>query len=263
MENIHKILLIGVLLTLLTLFSLKLYNTLVYSRIKVREINSADINISTTKIEELIKNFQKYLKCPDLTIEYGVVDNYSRIFNMLNKKKKKITIPRWVMPSVGYEIDYLLASIWYNTKRYQNDKELKKFNLFWSVIPKLAYFIYSLTTVISMMLFIMYFFFSEDRIMIEGIFMWLIRIPIFQALSFLTFFIIISCLYFSTKGKNWLETKYEREIVSFVDSECIGYKTDIIAARVYSLEFNKLNFEIFRFNQKTENTKFLGPFVCI
>ncbi|QEH61607.1 transmembrane protein [Spiroplasma chinense] len=260
MDNMSRIVYLATILTFITLLTLKVYNTIAYSKIKVININSADINISTSKINELIEKFLIYLNATELSVVYGESDTYSRISNMLNKNKKVIEIPKWFMPSVGYELDYIIASIWYNVTIYKKDKDLKKFNLISNILPKVFLFIYSIAIFFVFLLFIL------NNVIISKIdnfhsFLWYIeRYHVLDAIAITSFLGYIITIYNSTKLKYFLEAKYERDIVKFVDKECSGYKSDISAARVYALDIEKLHYNIFRFNSKTSHLKFLGPF---
>ncbi|AKX34455.1 transmembrane protein [Spiroplasma litorale] len=265
MSDLNKILLIALILTLICFFTLKLFYTVLYSKIKILEINSPDANISTSKIDEIINNLKIYLKASDFNIDYGSKDNYQRIYQMLNKKKKTIEIPKWIMPSIGYELDYIIASIWYNIKVYQKDNFLKKFNFFASVIPFIFLIIFYLFTILSFILYIVYYFVLNNPVDIVSnkFYEFLLTYPILQIIAITSFLLLVIDMFYINRIKLILETKYESEIIAFVDEYCQSYRYDITAARVYATNFNRINFKIFRFNSKTLNMKFLGPFTFL
>ncbi|AGR40950.1 hypothetical protein [Spiroplasma taiwanense] len=262
MESLTKILLIALILAFLTLLTIKILNTLFCSKVEIREIQSADSNISSSKIEEIIKKFQHYLKIDDLKVNYADTDTYIRITDILRKRNKEINIPKWIMPSVGYELDYILANIWYSAKLYQKNKQVKKAQLFIKWLPLIFSNLFYLNFLISIFLSILYISFFTSTYPGEFL-LFLFRIPIFEVFGLVSFLILITIIFFLNNIKSHLELKYEREIISFVNNECAGYKSDISAARVYATGFEKLIFKIFRWNSKTSNLKFLGPFTIL
>ncbi|WP_338985427.1 hypothetical protein [Spiroplasma endosymbiont of Diplazon laetatorius] len=254
-----KVLLIFLVFSLISFITIRIYNSYVMNKVVVHEINSADSNISSSKIDSIISKFKIYLRAEDLQITYGETENYCRVNQMLSKRKKQINIPKWIMPSVGYELDYILASIWFNTKLYQKDSEIRKLNMIIKWIPMFLYIIYFSTMIIS---FVIYFL-NTDAIIAENpsnFLMFIFSKPIFEFICITAYITIMTLVFFSNQLKSKLEEKYEREIFQFVKNECESYKTDISAARVYAREFNKLDFKIFKFNAKTQNLKFFGPF---
>ncbi|QHX36484.1 hypothetical protein SBIUS_v1c02310 [Spiroplasma sp. BIUS-1] len=262
MDSLEKVLLIALGLSLISLITIRIYNTFSLNKVVVHEINSADSNISSAKIETIISKFKIYLRAEELEVTYGENEGYSRINQMLNKRKKQINIPKWIMPSVGYELDYILASIWFNTKLFQKDKDLVKLNVIIKWFPLLLKLIYALCFIAS---FVIYFINKEALITSSGskFLIFIFNRPVFQ-LTGLMAFLAMTILSFTTNSlKEKLEEKYEREIIQFVKNECESYKQDISAARIYSKEFNKLDFKIFRFNAKTSNLKFVGPFTIL
>ncbi|AHI52652.1 hypothetical protein [Spiroplasma culicicola] len=260
MSSLSLIIYLAVVLSFMTIIFLKTYNTILYSKIEVKHINSADINISTSKINEIMNSFLKFLNVNDLKINYGEHEQYLRVHQMLNKSNKTIDIPRWVMPSVGYELDYLLASIWYNCKIYNKDKEVKKYNFLVNILPAVFIFIYFILFAVWVVFIITISFFLREEDIIRSFLSvfqtyYLLEIP-----TIICFIVYISMIFLSPKLKYYLETKYEREIIDFVNSEFSGYKADIAAARVYALEIGKVHFGFFKLSGKTINIKFLGPF---
>ncbi|AUM62486.1 hypothetical protein [Spiroplasma monobiae] len=262
MDSLTKVLLIALVLSLIVLLTLRLYNTFVLNRVVVHEINSADSNISSGKIESIIAKFKTYLRAEELNISYGENENYLRVNQMLNKKHKTIAIPKWIMPSVGYELDYILASIWFNTKLFQKDSEIKKFQLIIKWIPLLLHLVYYITIVIS---FLLYFLNKEEIVQSTGskFLIFIFEKPVFELIAVTSFLAIVIVIFASNNLKMRLEEKYEMEIIQFVKNECESYKKDISAARIYSKEFGKIDFKIFKFNAKTSNLKFVGPFTLL
>ncbi|WP_339021443.1 hypothetical protein [Spiroplasma endosymbiont of Atherix ibis] len=262
MDSLTKVLLIALGLSLITLITIRIFNTFSLNRIVIHEINSADNNISSSKIDALIAKFKVYLKIEELNISYGETESYYRINQMLSKRKKQITIPKWIMPSVGYELDYILASIWFNAKLYQRDKEIKKIQLILKWIPLFLYIVYFLTFILS---FVIYFLDKQSIIQATSskLLIFIFSKPLFELIAIIVFLAIIILIFSSNILKIRLEEKYEKEIISFVKNECESYKMDISAARIYAKSFNKLDFKIFRFNAKTSNLKFVGPFTIL
>ncbi|ASP28580.1 transmembrane protein [Spiroplasma corruscae] len=265
MTDLDKILLVAIVSSLICIFSLKLIYTFLYSRYQIMEINSPDSNISTSKIEEIIQNLKTYLKATDLNIEYANKDSYQRIYQMLNKRQKTIQIPKWFMPSVGYELDYIIASIWYNVKLYQKDKYIKKFNFISVIMPLFLSIIYYLFVFLSFLLYLInYFIFTNPVDLIANPIMnFLISYPIIQIICITSFLVLLINIFYVNRLKSILEAKFEIEIIAFVDQYCTSYKHDISAARVYSNNIQRINLKIFRFNSKTSNMKFLGPFTFL
>ncbi|WP_342258503.1 hypothetical protein [Spiroplasma endosymbiont of Dioctria linearis] len=262
MDSLNKILLIALGLSLISLITIRIFNTFSLNKIIIHEINTADSNISSSKIDSIISKFKVYLRAEELNVIYGETESYSRINQMINKRKKQIVIPKWIMPSVGYELDYILASIWFNTKLYQKDKDIKKFQLIVKWIPLFLYTIYYSTLITA----IVFSFLDKTSIIKENPSKFLIFIfekPIFEFISISSFLFIVTLIFFSNSLKNGLEEKYEMEIIQFVKNECESYKKDISIARIYSKEFNKIDFKVFRFNSKTSNLKFVGPFTLL
>ncbi|QBQ07495.1 hypothetical protein SGLAD_v1c02960 [Spiroplasma gladiatoris] len=250
-------------MTIACLITIKIFDTFIYSNAKIININSADINISTSKINEIISKFLEHLKIDDLKVIYGDHNSYIRVTKMLNKNKKQIDIPKWIMPSVGYELDYLLGSIWYSSKIYQKDKYVKRFNLIAQVLPTFFIFAYLLFFVLNIILIILNKYVLSSADYYGSIFEFLGKYFILDMFVIILFIFYISSLYFATKQKINIETLYERDIVKFVDENCVGYKSDIGAARVHSIKIDKLFFNTFMFNKKTSNMKFLGPFTLL
>ncbi|QGS51709.1 hypothetical protein [Spiroplasma tabanidicola] len=250
-------------LTLVCLITLKMFNIYIYSSIKVVNINSADINISTSKINDITTKLVSYLNVTDLKIIYGETDFYCRITKMLNRKKQLVEIPKWIMPSVGYELDYLIASIWYNSKLYKKDKYIKRYNFVAQILPSTFILIYIVALILDLILIILNKYILSDFDYYGSFFEFLGKFFILDFIAILFFFMYITCLFFATKHKINIEATYEREIVKFVDENCEGYKSDIGAARVYSLKIDKLYLNTFLFNKKTSNIKFCGPFTML
>ncbi|AKU80114.1 hypothetical protein [Spiroplasma turonicum] len=265
MSDLNKILLIALVLAIICLLSIRMIYTYMYSKINVYEINSPDSNISTSKIDDIIKNLKVFLNANDLKIEYANKENYQRIYQMLNKKKKTIEIPKWFMPSVGYEIDYIIASIWFNVKLYQKDKFIKRYCLLSVLVPLLLNVLFYLFFLLSIgtLIFIYLNQNNPEIFYANKVLTFLIDYPIFQILCLSTFIILLINSFYINKYKSLLESKYESEIISFVDKSCESYKFDIAAARVHSNNFPRINFKILRFNSKTINMKYLGPFTYL
>ncbi|AGR41950.1 hypothetical protein [Spiroplasma diminutum] len=262
MFSINGFFLIAMILSFVCLLTIRLYNTFSLSKVIVHEINSADSNISSSKVESIIERFKIYLRAEELNIIYGETENYYRVNQMLNKRKKQITIPKWIMPSVGYELDYILASIWYNTKLIQKDKDIRKLEWIVKWFPIFLNLIY----ILSFLAAIVFLFLDKDSIIKSNpskFLIFLFNMPVFELISITTFLLIVILMFFTNSLKSILEEKYEMEIIHFVNNECESYKKDISVARVYSKSFNKLDFKIFRINMKTTNLKFVGPFTLL
>ncbi|AUB31370.1 hypothetical protein [Spiroplasma floricola] len=262
MDSLTKVLLIALGLSLISLIIIRIFNTFSLNRIAIHEINSADSNISSSKIDSIIQKFKVYLKIEELNISYGETESYYRINQMLNKRKKQITIPKWIMPSVGYELDYILASIWFNAKLFQKDRDIKKMQLILKWIPLFLYIVYFSTFILS---FVIYFLNKEAIIQATSskFLIFIFSKPLMELISLTVFLSIVILIFSSNILKIRLEEKYENEIIGFVKNECESYKMDISAARIYAKEFNKLDFKIFRINAKTSNLKFVGPFTLL
>lgn len=247
----------------ISILVLKFFNITEYSKINIVEINSADKNISSARIEEIINKFILYLGLTnaEIKINYGNSDTYSQIYSMLNRRKKEINIPKWIMPSVGYELDYLLASIWYNVKLYKKDKGVRKMQFFISVAPFMFMFIYYIFIFLIVALLIIRVFIMDEIYFNSSFLYEIFNFKILELISLTFYFLFIICEFNTTRMKMLLEMNYERNIVKFVDEELGGYKADLSAARLYAIEVKKLNYETFRINSKTQNIKYLGPFV--
>ncbi|AOG60203.1 hypothetical protein SHELI_v1c02480 [Spiroplasma helicoides] len=255
-----NIVFLGSILTLVSLVTIKIFNIISYSNIKIVQINSADINISTGKISEIIEKFKKYLDIEDLQIKYGETESYCNVGNMLNARKKIIEIPKWVMPSVGYELDYLLGSIWYNACLYKKESFIKKYNLAAYKLQIMFMFIYLLVIVLNFCLFFtLEFILKEEDI--SSSYLYLIwSYHILDVIDIFAFLFYISFQFLAAKSKLNLESMYERKLIKFVDEELAGYKSDLATARIFALQITKLYFSLFKINSKTSNLKFLGPF---
>ncbi|ARU92046.1 transmembrane protein [Spiroplasma clarkii] len=265
MSNLDIIFYVAIGGSLLTIFCKKIFNFFDYSKVEVAEINSADKNISSARVEEIIKAFMNYLGITQdqLKINYETGESYTKIFTMLNRRKKVINIPKWVMPSVGYELDYLLASIWYNAKLFKKDKGIRRMQIIAHTLPLVAGCIYVLALCLAItLLFVKVLIMNE--IDFESSFLSIIyKIKILETICLVFYAIYLLCEVNSLQIKFLLESNYERNIVKFVDEELTGYKSDITAARLYAVQIKKMHFDSFRFNSKTSNLKFLGPFVCL
>lgn len=265
MNNIDVIFYVAVIGSLVAILMRKLFNFTEYSKLNVVEINSADQNISSAKVAEMIKKFLLYLDIREneLKVNYESTETYSRVFSMLNRKRKEITIPKWVLPSVGYEIDYLLASIWYNVKLFKKDKGVRRMQLVAHIFPIIFIFTYYLLLTLVFILFLTRTFIMPEAEFKTSFLFTIANWKILEVTNLAFFILYIICEFYSTKIKMLLEINYERSIIKFVDEELIGYKNDISAARVFALQVRKMNYDSFRINAKTSNLKYLGPFVTL
>lgn len=262
MEKVNLILLIILGLMFVLLLAIRAVNTLTYMKLNVPEIKSADINISTSKIATLIEGFTNFLGVSDLKIEYGTSEDYCKPFKMLNRKTNQVNIPKWVMPSVGYELDYLFGSIWLNAMLYKKDKDLNKFRILMNVFPIVGRMFFYFGFIVAITLYVIYqvdFTVITTNEFLNGLY----KIPVIQFFGISGFLLVVSSHMVVNNFKINLESKYERSITKFVEQECSGYKSDVVAARFYAIQFQKVSFSIFKGSKQTRYIKFLGPFVSL
>ncbi|WP_339022474.1 hypothetical protein [Spiroplasma endosymbiont of Crioceris asparagi] len=241
--------------------SLKISITFIYGRAQVPSINNGSLTVSDKIIQETGDAAIKYLNS-DLTFEYSNEYYYSSIYNHLNKKQKKIIVPQWKQVSAGYELDYVLASIWFNAMLFKKNKAIRFWKLVTTTIPSFCRNLFLISAVFIASLYLLdhysnKMFLAKHHILIEIILLFLLFI------FFIMFFIYLFCILYANNKKTIIESMYEKDMAAFFKTELRGYVEDIVAARTYSVNIPKVDFQIIRLNVKTENVKYFGPFAMI
>ncbi|WP_338971726.1 hypothetical protein [Spiroplasma endosymbiont of Panorpa germanica] len=260
LNSMNLILIVALLSTIVFLLSIRLYFSLYYSRTEVPLIKSADINISSAKIEEMIQKFQFYTNCTDLKIIYERDVPYVKTFCNLKRKKKLILIPIVTFNSVGYEIDYILGQIWIASKIYNRNTNIMNYRRVVVIIPIYFRVIYYLFMFFSFALYILAKINFEEIILQNSFLLFLYRVPVLSLTSISAFIGIVILFLMAQNLKISLEDYYEMEVSIFVKDQMTGYKSDYLAARVYSRSIPYLLIPTFRITKNVEFMKYFGPF---
>ncbi|SYV96000.1 Uncharacterised protein, partial [Mycoplasma putrefaciens] len=91
---------------------LYLFCTKSYLNHTVPYINSSNNNITSTEINNLIKNFQIMFNLKEYQVIYTDTEKMIKIFKNVHKNKKQIFISKRIFESTGYELDYLISRLW-------------------------------------------------------------------------------------------------------------------------------------------------------
>ncbi|AXK51436.1 hypothetical protein [Spiroplasma alleghenense] len=260
LSNMNFLLLITVASTFLFLVGVRLYFTLYHNKMEVPVIKSADINISSSKIDEMIRLFQIYSNCADLKVVYERQNSYIKTFCNLNRKKKLIIIPTITINSVGYEIDYILGRIWTAAKIYNKNPNIMNYRRLTIIYPIFFKIVYYAFLVFSIILFILSKVDYENIILSNSFLFFLYRIPILSITTIAAFLGLIILFVMAQNSKINLEDYYEMEVSVFVKDQLVGYQSDYLAARVYSRSIPYLQIPIMKFSRSTDNIKYFGPF---
>ncbi|AHI53651.1 transmembrane protein [Spiroplasma sabaudiense Ar-1343] len=260
--HVNLVLIITVISTLVALFSIRFYFSNYYNNLKVPIIKSADINIASSKINQIIKEFLFYNKCSELQVIYENQANYIKTFSGLDRKKKIIYLPKIQFNSVGYELDYILGRIWVACRLYKNNNNIKYYRSITTTFPLFFKIIYY-SSVVATISFFIFWQLAPISIKENDFLIFLQNYPVLPSTSLAAFLGIIILFLISQKSKSNLEDFYEMEMTEFIKDNLIGYKEDYLAARVYSRSIPYLLTPIFRTWKQVENQKFLGPFNII
>ncbi|WP_338983040.1 hypothetical protein [Spiroplasma endosymbiont of Othius punctulatus] len=242
---------------------IKLINLSVYNKIVQPRIVDEHTTLSDVEVNDLAKKYLEYLKS-DLELEYASHDEYVPIYDHLDEKEKKIIIPKWYMSSVAYELDYVFASIWFNSSVHKKNKFAKTWRTRAVSIPFYAtvFFIISLVIVVPLKLINMIG--GDTPFVVSQQLMFDIVLSIFSIIGTVCILSYVMCIIYVNTYKNIIEAEYENSLSKFITEHCKLYKEEIIAARHYAISINKVDLRSFRMRKKKAGElKFLGPFVII
>ncbi|WP_342269278.1 hypothetical protein [Spiroplasma endosymbiont of Aspidapion aeneum] len=248
-------------LEVLFLFIIELINTIKIRTHTVLQINASNNNVSTTQLKKWIDLLKVEFNIQEWVVEYRESNKYKNCLNCVDKKAKKIIIPKWEFISVGYEIDYLFATLYASSKIINKDKFFLRMNF----IANYLILILKICLILSLIIHIVFHYFitnqdssfyQEHHLLFENYANWYINQTIGVGL-FIMIIVIIYCI--DKYCKNAFENLYERDIYDFVKKECIGYDYDFYVARQYSRMHKIWLISLNKFSKKTDSLKYMGP----
>jgi hypothetical protein len=92
-------------------FSVKLLNH------QVPLINSANDVISNKDLNQIVKQYQMVFGLQKYQIIFKETEALYNLGKGLNQYKKTITFSKIIFPSVGYELDYLIGTLWFISEK--------------------------------------------------------------------------------------------------------------------------------------------------
>jgi hypothetical protein len=246
------------LVLILSLIFMRVIFTVIMYKTETPSIKSADNNISTTTFERIANSLKERLGLSEWNILQNSNDEYNSVANCVNHKKKVISITKFLVPSVGYEIDNLLGTIWFASKLINNDKKFTRFTLALNVFNLMFEILFYVSALLQFALWFVYKY--DVMIVINSSLLFYIKshsVLFFTSLAILIVASFIQVLIYGSK--NSIEELYEREISAFVSSECREFSQDIVAARTFALNWKPILVPVFA--RKASSLRYLGPFV--
>jgi hypothetical protein len=253
--DILTFLLLGIVVAFLVM---RVVFTIVMLRQVTPEIKGPDNNISTAKLEIMIKKALAFFDITDWHVVQSQSEEYFSIANAINHKTKTINITKFNFPSVGYEIDNLLGNIFYAAGVLKKEKSFGRFIILVNVVVPVFRALFYFFTFLQLTLYVI---FKVDNLTIyQNIF--LFKIMDWNMLFYIALAAAILSLIFSTfvyGAKESMEVKYEFAIAPFISQYCTEYSQDIVAARTFALAWKTNIMPVFA--RKASALKYFGPFV--
>ncbi|AEM68755.1 hypothetical protein [Mycoplasma putrefaciens] len=252
---------------------LYLFCTKSYLNHTVPYINSSNNNITSTEINNLIKNFQIMFNLKEYQVIYTDTEKMIKIFKNVHKNKKQIFISKRIFESTGYELDYLISRLWISAKQIQKDNKLTTYKTLIYTIPYTLFFLITVSFIFSVFLYIYHrsntnFMIdntSNDRIsQFEFVLLWLWINPISSYLCFAFLMCLFVTYYLSIRYKQKLEIYYNDEVTKLVKTTISEYEFDFKAARTYAQSIKLSYIPVMKvFNFWTNHYKWTGPFTIV
>ncbi|QHX36021.1 hypothetical protein STIUS_v1c04670 [Spiroplasma sp. TIUS-1] len=242
---------------------IRLINVSIYGKTQPFRIVDEHTTISDVEINDLGNKYLEHLKT-DLKLEYATHEEYVSVYDQLDEKNETIVIPKWYMSSAGYELDYVFASIWFNTSLYNKNKFAKVWRSRAILIPFYSALTFWIALAFSIVLKITTMVLSNTAFLVGEQLLFDILMITFSLIGTIGTMIYIMCIIYVNTYKNLIEAQYESSLSSFITKECKIYKDEIIAARHYAISISKVDMRTFKINKtKAGELKFMGPFVII
>ncbi|WP_338970508.1 hypothetical protein [Spiroplasma endosymbiont of Labia minor] len=233
-------------------------NTLLIRRTNVLPINSADDNISTSRIQEIISKAKMYFNISHVNVIYAESNNIS-LMHSYDRKNNKLLIPKILFSSVGYEIDWILGYMWYASKIIHKNKQFILYNSIYKfIIPIL----FSLLLIVSgIAIIIVGFYISNPSFYADSDeLQFLFKYQVFSIISLILCMIYFLLVVAPVNWKENMEFNFESEIRTFINNVLSDFKTDFIAARQFAHEIKQFYLPSFIKTNKVSDYKYLGVF---
>jgi len=260
MNVLNLILLIMIFFMLLAFLFVRIFFTMKYISFDVPRINSGNDVISNQDLNEIVKHYRAVFELEQYEIIFKQTDNLYSLDRGLDKKNKEIVFSKYIFNSVGYELDYILGTLWFLSQRLVKKNSLVRFynfaNNYGFVINFFLFLIlFLLTLIIYLVVGVSYHGEIDNRTLM---FLW--NFPVLQLISFFLFFNSFILYIVLSRVKENIENTFSKEVMANFEKYFKQYSFDLKAARRYAKELPlPHNFAFKTLNLTKE--KWLGPFV--
>jgi len=259
MGTVNLILVIVIFSLLMIYLGIKIYFTVTYQNYDLPLINSANDVISNQDLDEIVHYYQKVFHLEDYHLNYEVTENFITLGSAVKRRKKTLNFSKELFGSVGYELDYLIGTMWFVSQLANRKNHRVRFYDFTNRFGFMINFLLLLLTFLATLIIYLIGTITYDGEITNVTLNFFWTFPLFQMLSFFLFlnFFIIFYILVVLKGK--LEKQYTETLNATFNQAFKPYAFDLKAARAYSMGVPTPHNLAF----KTTNTKFkwLGPFV--
>jgi len=255
-----NLILVIVIFSLLTIYlGIKIYFTVTYQNYQLPLINSANDVISNHDLDQIVHYYQGIFQLNDYQLHYELTENFLTLGSAVSRRKKTITFSKALFGSVGYELDYLLGTLWFVSQLTNRKNHRVRFYDFTNRFGFLINFILLLFGFLASLIVYLIGAITYGGEITNATLNFFWTVPLFPILSFFFFlnFFIIFYILVTLKGK--LEKQYTETLNLTFNQEFKTYAFDLNVARAYSMGVPTPHNLAF----KTTNMKFkwLGPFV--
>jgi len=260
MNILNLSLLIVIFFMLLAFLIVRIFFTSKYIHLDVPRINSGNDVISNHDLNEIVKHYRAVFELNNYEIIFKQTDSFYSLGRGLDKKNKEIVLSKYIFNSVGFEIDYILGTLWLLSQRLVKKNHFVRFynftnnygfiiNFFLFLIIFLVYLIVYVIVGVS------YHGTIENKVLM---FLW--NYPILQLICFFLFFNSFILYAGLVRMKERIENAFLKEVMANFEKYFKEYSFDLKAARRYAREMTLPHNFSFRVSNLTKE-KWLGPFV--